>query len=79
MQIVIDISEEAYNKTLEERVALIVMPSTVREGTVLPKGHGNLYDENDIDVAFRPYVSFSDLCDAEDNMPIIISADSHVV
>jgi len=54
MQIVIDISERRYKDI--QRIASVQLKSNyfqtaeqiIASGTPLPKGHGNIYDENDI-------------------------------
>ena len=52
MQIVIDIDEDDYNfiKEADESNYLVTtnLYKAVYEGTVLPKGHGRLIDENDL-------------------------------
>lgn len=52
MQIVIDIPEKCYNdirnsKTANNYSVLSVLDG-IRNGTILPKGHGRLFDERDI-------------------------------
>lgn len=47
----------------------------LKNGTLLPKGHGRLIDADDVYNALRPYVSFSDLYDVLDEIPTIIETD----
>jgi hypothetical protein len=50
MQIVIDISEEMYEelKYLDVHVFTTAVEKAVANGTPLPKGHGKLFDVNDL-------------------------------
>jgi len=72
MQIVIDISDKAYEYS-KSRMALFLDVNTeilnaVKNGTPLPKGHGRLIDADDIDNHIIGHVDTSDC-------PTIIGAD----
>lgn len=68
MQIVIEIPEEIYNELKMHPLFLSDMPAVeraIKNGTLLPKGHGDLYDYNDlsklVDEDFRIFLSRLDL------------------
>ena len=44
MQLVIDISEDDYKKVQDGRASVSMMRKAIRNGTPLPKGHGELVD-----------------------------------
>ena len=44
MQIVIEMTEDDYKKVQDGRAAVTVMRNAIRNGKVLPKGHGRLID-----------------------------------
>ena len=46
MQIVIDISEDDYIKVQDGRASVSMMRKAIRNGTPLPKDHGDLIDVN---------------------------------
>ena len=79
MQIVIDIPEEAYKQIMEfgflENTLGKICYNAIKNGTVLPKGHGRLIDVNSID-------SFIDIeyngryIDDIDEIPTVLEADN---
>ena len=84
MKLVIDIPEEMYKRlakapriaTFEECVKDRKMFVTaIQNGTPLPKGYGRLIYADDVYDALGPYVSFSDLYDALNEIPTIVEAD----
>lgn len=77
-QIVIEITDKIYEKVKEHYVnpyEVDEICEAILDGTPLPKGHGRLIDADEVYDAFRPYVSFTDLCDTLDALPTIIEAD----
>ena len=48
MQIVIEMTEDDYKKVQDGRAAVTVMRNAIRNGKVLPKGHGDLVDRNEL-------------------------------
>ena len=42
MQILVEITEDEYKKVQDGRAAVTVMRNAIRNGKVLPKGHGRL-------------------------------------
>ena len=48
MQIAIDISEDDYGKVIDGRASVVMMRDAIRNGTVIPKGHGDLIDANEL-------------------------------
>lgn len=48
MKIVIDIPEEEYAKVKDGRASVSMMRDAIRNGTLLPKGHGRLIDAEDL-------------------------------
>ena len=83
MQIVIDIDENIYTRLFDNcKNNLYDMRAVcyaVRKGTIIPKGHGRLIDESDIEWAkFKSkYSEYDELVHWEDieDAPTIISAD----
>lgn len=52
MQIVIEMPEDDYKKVQDGRAAVTVMRNAIRNGKVLPKGHGALKDVVKVEEAF---------------------------
>lgn len=85
MQIVIDIDEEIFNKLPEAELGSNVIEDVleaVENGTVLPKGHGDLIDRNKIEYlkaihdAKYGYITWSDaIARIRYSAPTIIEAD----
>ena len=48
MQIIIDIDEDVYNILKNYTGHLTYSEYLIKNGTPFPKGHGNIYDENNI-------------------------------
>ena len=48
MKIVIDIPEEEYRKVQDGRASVSMMRNAIKNGTLLPKGHGKIIDVNDL-------------------------------
>ena len=48
MQVMINISEDDYRKVQDGRASVSMMRKAIRNGTPLPKGHGDLIDVNRI-------------------------------
>lgn len=81
MKIVIDIPDEIYKDiknwkihNFDYRIPL----SCILEGTVLPKGHGDLIDRNTVQMSAEKFHSLGDLHTAQwvvDNTPIVIPTD----
>jgi len=69
MQIVIDISEDDYRKVQDGRASVSMMRKAIRNGTILPKGHGRLIDADDIDNHIIGHVDTR-------SCPTIIEADN---
>jgi hypothetical protein len=51
-EIVIKIPEDDYRKVQDGRVSVAMMRTAIRNGTVLPKGHGRMIDESQITGTF---------------------------
>jgi hypothetical protein len=51
-EIVIKIPEDYYRKVQDGRVSVAMMRTAIRNGTVLPKGHGRMIDESQITGTF---------------------------
>lgn len=76
MKIVIDIFEDDYNKIKNKHInSCTLLEQLVKQGTVLPKGHGRLVDEKEVTKAVRPYVSFSDLYDVMKEVHTVVEPD----
>lgn len=85
MQIVIDISENIYNLIAkgEESRDFVYKSDLMRailKGTLLPKRHGNLFDENDFEkrVAIMTEsmdLGYGEIMDIIDEIPTIVKAD----
>ena len=78
MKLVIDIPEEDYkNGTLPNyfKCYSTKLDKIICNGTPLPKGYGRLINADDVYDALGPYVSFSDLYDALNEIPTIVEAD----
>lgn len=58
MQIVIDISEDEYHTILLTGKANFHVVNAIQSGTLLPKGHGRLKDEDEIVRAIEDRVEF---------------------
>jgi len=71
MEIVIKIPDEIYKKYMDDRTHVTDVLHAVRHGTLLPKGHGDLIDRNDLSLMTVHLVDGVFLCDA----PTIIEAD----
>ena len=55
MKIVIDIDEEVYKNAMDG-IWCKALFDAIKNGTPLPKGHGNIYDENDVKKGIKnPY------------------------
>ena len=50
MEIVIKLTEDDYKKVQDGRAAVTVMRNAIRNGTPLPKGHGDLKDADKLAV-----------------------------
>lgn len=84
-EIVIKISEEQYNMILlsnetaiSDFVSKEAMMYAIKNGTVLPKGHGRLIDADEIQFENNEFDTYSDYCrafDAIDQAERIIEAD----
>ena len=93
MQLVIDISEEQY-ALIRSRIALIreemrkkgycnddIVPVgwvAIADGTILPKGHGDLIDRITVQMSAEKFHSLGDLHTAQwelNNAPTVIPAD----
>lgn len=48
MHIAIDISEDDYRKVIDGRESVVMMRDAIRNGIVIPKGHGDLIDANEL-------------------------------
>ena len=48
MKLIVDISEEDFEKAKHGRAGVSVMRKAITNGTPLPKGHGRILDEKDI-------------------------------
>ena len=75
-KIVIDISNDTYYRCKNERVGLLPFDipgvcNAIKNGTVLPKGHGRLVDEKDLSLVTVHMIDGMFVCDA----PTIIEAD----
>ena len=73
MQIVIDISEGAYNyiKANGARIPYHKLIDVIKDGTPLPKGHGDLIDRNELKKVINQFECYDQVLDA----PTIIEAD----
>ena len=78
MQIVIDIPEDVYTRLFDNGIQdneiavddVCEMARALRLGTLLPKGHGDLVDRNDL-----KYEKYNSYAYAIANAPTIIEAD----
>lgn len=70
MQIVIDIPEEMYNRIKDGYVPL-GLSKYLKNGTLLPKGHGRLIDADAVDTRY----SDPEVVETLDNAPTIIEAN----
>lgn len=52
MQIVIKLTEDDYKKVQDGRAAVTVMRNAIRNGKVIPKGHGRLIDAEELETAY---------------------------
>ena len=85
MQIVIDISEDDFRKVQDGRASVSMMRKAIRNGTPLPKGHGELIDKNlivnEMEQAYKNSLSepfaklFVDFMAYIDDAPTIVKAD----
>lgn len=85
MQIVIDIDENLYSRTKRYKInnpfLFSELDEAVLNGTILPKGHGRLIDESQINKTMerefkeRKGLSYVDLLDIISFTPTIIEAD----
>ena len=76
MKVVINIFEDDYNKIKNKHInSCTLLEQLVKQGTVLPKGHGRLVEEEEVTEAVRPYVSFSDLYDAMKEVHTVVEPD----
>ena len=82
MQIVIEMTEDDYKKVQDGRAAVTVMRNAIRNGKVIPKGHGRLIDERllreDMERAYKYANELVALGFAEsflEHAPTIIEAD----
>ena len=48
MQIIIDMSEDEYKRVMDGKWKGNALADYIENGTPLPKGYGNIYDENNI-------------------------------
>ena len=48
MKVVIDILEDDYRKVIDGRASVTIMRDAIRNGTVIPKGCGDLIDANEL-------------------------------
>lgn len=74
MKIVIDIPDELVN----DHSIVAVDINYIKNGTVLPKGHGDLIDRNTIQMSAEKFHSLGDLYTAQwivDDAPTVIEAD----
>lgn len=92
MKVVIDISEDLYNRIFKGLIALNSddiceleesVEFSIRNGKVLPKGHGRLIDADkmigDILTIPQQYEELGDWCiQVTNGQPIIIEADKEV-
>jgi hypothetical protein len=81
MQIVIEIPESVYETIKEEEVGNVVYKA-IKNGTPLPKGHGDLKDSDKLKNAFIKWsmvvqgcFTDSDIASIVYNSPTIIEAD----
>ena len=74
MQIVINISEEDYHKVKDGRASVSMMRNAIRNGTPLPKGHGDLKDVNEIK-ALGNYRNMTCTFEDIDDATIVLEAD----
>ena len=73
MQIVIDIPDRIYKIIQNKKLNIIddeILEQAVKNGTPLPKGHGDLVDKNDL-----KYEKYNSYAYAIANAPTIIGAD----
>lgn len=71
MQIVIDIPEKCYNdihnsKTASNYSVLSVLDG-IRNGTILPKGHGDLIDRNELKKVYNERITYLYALNRKDN------------
>lgn len=71
MQVVIDIPEKLYEKCKRIGDVQDILFESIRNGIVLPKGHGRLVDENDLSLMTVHMIDGVFVC----NAPTIIEAD----
>ena len=80
MEIVIKLTKEDFKKVQDGRSPVTVMRNAIRNGKVLPKGHGRLVDEDD--VLNNPDGIYYDLCDVpsymEHHISTVVEADKEV-
>ena len=68
MKIVIDIPEEEYAKVKDGRASVSMMRDAIRNGTLLPKGHGRLIDaDRTIATAWTNFYKHEDEWEKKDN------------
>ncbi|MBO7696773.1 MAG: hypothetical protein J6T10_29450 [Methanobrevibacter sp.] len=90
MKIVIDIDENVYKKLMDKTICVVDIFNAIKNGTPLPKGHGDLIDRNSVYQIVRP-IEQSDvewgvtaetaiqlIYDAFNKAPTIIEADTEV-
>lgn len=77
MQIVIDIPEQMYlNAKADTLCGADILVSAIKDGTPLPKGHGDLKDMEDIYEALEGWDDDTSwIVDDIDELPTIIEAD----
>lgn len=84
MQIVIDVPEKMLKTiskgTVGSYYTVYDVVDIIQNGTPLPKGHGNLFDENDFEkrVAIMTEsmdLGYGEIMDVIDEIPTIIEAD----
>lgn len=83
MQIVIDIPDGyvgviASNQRMEGCAMDKLIRQAIIDGTVLPKGHGDLIDRNTVQMSAEKFHSLGDLHTAQwvvNNTPVVIPAD----
>lgn len=79
MQIVVNITENHYKALMKmKEFSLGYYQRAIINGTVLPKGHGDLIDRNEIDFDSSDFYDCDDIIIVEEiigNAPTIIEAD----
>lgn len=48
MKVVINITDDDYRKVIDGRASVAMMRDVIRNGAVIPKGHGDLIDANEL-------------------------------